>query len=802
MTTPNQIEFERQLQQRGASKEIKELELKERQNYYSGTKSGRWTLQQHYFPFAETLRQINAKALDPKGSITTKNISMCVLYMEHYMKILNPEWIAAVTLKVLIDSYVRQKGNAIPVKIANAIGRRIEQEIEGYHNKNNTDSEIASAVRRRSSKKHSNPHYRYRATKHIANKKCKLKDIAPFESWTSTHRNLVGLYLLEAATIYGVVKWDKSYENNKQRHVVYTDEFINQIIENEERLIARAYSDYPLIETPIDWELSNEPARFNHTGGYHLPELRKWQSMLLKNGTDTVFGEKTVELLNTLQSTAWRIDNRILELAELLIEKRWKVGSCLVCQIEKPERGNAPAYIVEDEEKLKVWRRKQALNHETYHRETSIAYRTRQSVSLANEYKFKTFFHSWSCDWRGRFYPQQPWLQPQSTDFEKSLLKFRDGCKLDDDSLYWCKSAIGAAYIGNKISFKERVKWTEENQELIKQIVNEPLDTHNEWGAAKEPWQFLQLCFEWNDVVLTGKEKFWKVPIGADSTSSGLQLLSAMRRDSVGMRYSNLLEPETEDAPPEDAYTKVLEIANKSCEEDKSKNYLLQYLKYRKVGKAALMLSVYGGTPYGIRKAIRDALQEHEIVIDYESLNELTKEITKASKQVFPAAYQALKWLKDLAKAAHKNGAQSLTWSTPTGDSIHCIKYDIEKTIINTTFNGKIVIGDFNTEKPDTDREVSSFIPAVVHCYDAAVLKESFNHWKHPITLIHDDIRVLPKDMDRALERIREGFASIVSGDALGRLADDLGVSEEQLPRLPQLDGDLSAVLKSIYMFN
>ena len=67
MTTPNEIEFERQLQQRGASKEIKELELKERQNYYSGTKSGRWTLQQHYFPFAETLRQINAKALDPKG---------------------------------------------------------------------------------------------------------------------------------------------------------------------------------------------------------------------------------------------------------------------------------------------------------------------------------------------------------------------------------------------------------------------------------------------------------------------------------------------------------------------------------------------------------------------------------------------------------------------------------------------------------------------------------------------------------------------------------------------------------------
>ena len=52
------------------------------------------------------------------------------------------------------------------------------------------------------------------------------------------------------------------------------------------------------------------------------------------------------------------------------------------------------------------------------------------------------------------------------------------------------------------------------------------------------------------------------------------------------------------------------------------------------------------------------------------------------------------------------------------------------------------------------------------------------------------------------MDRVRDGFASIISGDALGHLAEDLGVSEEQLPRLPQLDGDLSAVLKSRYMFN
>ena len=82
--------------------------------------------------------------------------------------------------------------------------------------------------------------------------------------------------------------------------------------------------------------------------------------MLLKDSTstvDTVFGEKTVELLNTLQSTAWCVDNRILEVAEHLNEKIIQVGKFKVCPFDKPEKGNAPERIVEDEELFKEWKR-------------------------------------------------------------------------------------------------------------------------------------------------------------------------------------------------------------------------------------------------------------------------------------------------------------------------------------------------------------------------------------------------------------------------------------------------------------
>ena len=96
----------------------------------------------------------------------------------------------------------------------------------------------------------------------------------------------------------------------------------------------------------------------------------------------------------------------------------------------------------------------------------------------------------------------------------------------------------------------------------------------------------------------------------------------------------------------------------------------------------------------------------------------------------------------------------------------------------------------------------SGFAPNFVHSYDAAVLKASFQQWNHPIALIHDCIRVLPNDMDRAMERIRKGFVRVCSGDRLAQLADDLGVPSEQLKRLPQGSRDLHSVLDSQYMFN
>jgi hypothetical protein len=54
--------------------------------------------------------------------------------------------------------------------------------------------------------------------------------------------------------------------------------------------------------------------------------------------------------------------------------------------------------------------------------------------------------------------------------------------------------------------------------------------------------------------------------------------------------------------------------------------------------------------------------------------------------------------------------------------------------------------------------------------------------------------------MDRILERLRKAFVFTVSGNPLSRLADDLGVPEEQVKRLPLGTADLSRI--SQFLFN
>ena len=180
----------------------------------------------------------------------------------------------------------------------------------------------------------------------------------------------------------------------------------------------------------------------------------------------------------------------------------------------------------------------------------------------------------------------------------------------------------------------------------------------------------------------------------------------------------------------------------------------------------------------------------------------MTDILQKASKQVFPAAFETLDWLKKLCTLATENGGTSLSWETPCGDLIHQAEYEVDSIEVDTYGHGRMRIAVGSVDKPNEKRLKSGFAPNFVHSLDACLLKAAFKQWDKPLVTIHDCIAVMPNDMDDAQERIRRSMIHICQGDYFSRLTEGLGITREQIELLAQGAEDLISVLKADKMFN
>ena len=231
--------------------------------------------------------------------------------------------------------------------------------------------------------------------------------------------------------------------------------------------------------------------------------------------------------------------------------------------------------------------------------------------------------------------------------------------------------------------------------------------------------------------------------------------------------------------------------------------HLVEHMNSRSIGKTTMVM-LYGATFVTVRdRVIKVFIDEglYPETVSKKDCGEITKLVQAASRKVFPAGFAALDWLAKLAKAAVKNGSTEFSWTTPSNDLIKIREYHYDSHDIRTSHLGKVRIAT-GAGEPDTQKIKTSLAPNYIHSFDQSLLKVSFSDWDKPIAVIHDCIKVLPSDMDAALDRIRRGFHTICQGNPLDKLATELGVDEEQLPRLKQGNGDLTKVLDSIYLFN
>jgi DNA-directed RNA polymerase len=221
------------------------------------------------------------------------------------------------------------------------------------------------------------------------------------------------------------------------------------------------------------------------------------------------------------------------------------------------------------------------------------------TLKIAEIYSIHPFYLNVNCDWRGRFYTNSFFLSYQGNDLARSLIQFENGEILNEKGikfLYICGSNYFSKEL-NKKSYKDRIKWVDNNKEKIisldKDLINQ----------SKEKLQFLSFCLTMKKLNVD-KNCVVKMPIFLDATCSGLQHLAAMLKDSQIGALVNLIS-KSEDESVSDIYEVLVNPINKEINKvgkNKNNNHpLLKDVKLtRDILKPSIMTTVYNVTISGI----------------------------------------------------------------------------------------------------------------------------------------------------------------------------------------------------------
>jgi len=611
-------------------------------------------------------------------------------------------------------------------------------------------------------------------------------DVEPLQ-WTNATRHKVGGWLLDrlsSATGWVVLKTVTKGPADRQTLVVHHPDFL----EAKEALLAQAEAFagcmWPMLCEPNDWTDWYE-------GGYLTNDLRKLTKLVrtrIPAGCTYLRGTTALAMLNRLQKVPYRINGRILELANFCMERRLTVGKFRAEEPTPPPSKPEPWETASEEDKLSYRR----MRTEIEDRNSALPqknYRTTETLYVANKYKEETFWIPWSFDFRGRVYPIPTSFSPQGTDYEKSLVYFEEEGPVNE---WWLAFQVATTYGLDKAPMDERIEWVNKNHEFLSHLATDPEGTISEWSKVEEPWCFIASVLEYYQCVITKTKKTSGLPVSVDATCSGLQHLAALALDRTAAEMVNVVPTDK----PSDGYRIVAEKAKEILPE-----HLHDHIT-RKVTKRTVMTTPYGVTLNSARDYIRQELKGIEL--EKGELQMIVKAIYQYGvRQVFDGPCRSMEFIQKVAGECIKGGATAIEWITPSGFTVRQEYRRTDVVLVNTKLMGQrrvaSLLKEWEDRKIDLKKAKTASSPNLIHSLDAALLHMVFANWKRPFTVIHDCVLGRSCDMDDMGAAIRDNFVEIYSQPVLQDWATQLGVDFDESVMLNTLD--INDVQESAYFF-
>lgn len=664
-----------------------------------------------------------------------------------------------------------------------------------------------------------------------------------FPEWGPGGAQQVGAYLVDQLEELGMVQTitvsHGAQRSNKVRNRIdmrLTDGVLQLIGEIKEHIVETTPYYLPCVEQPKDWVSISD-------GGFHTKSMRRMQPYAVRSyGGWSEYEEHDMvtplAAINALQRVAWRINAPMLtairsvakhfDMEEILSQAEfpapakpdWLFGDLTVDQM-------SPAQA----EEFMQWKRQKAEWFTQMKLRGTKYGRFYTATTVADKFKdFPNLYFVYFADFRGRLYAQTTGVSPQGSDMQKALLQFATGKPLDslDAERWFC--IHGANKWGyDKVSLDDRVKWVADSRDLLLAFADDPV-ANKRWTEADSPLQFLAWCQEYAEWQREPHSFLSRLPIGMDGSCNGLQNFSAMLRDSVGGKATNLVPADK----PNDIYQMVADVtllalrqaAPAEIPEDdgteetqklrrtllRQNAFRLKWLSHginRKLVKRSVMTLPYGSTRFSCADFIVADYLKQGFAVEFEkedygaAAQYLSHYVWDAIGEVVVKAREAMTWLQSGARSIIKGGQDVITWTVPSGFPVIQRYQEQDGHRIRTNLCGSAFLRlSVDNEHPDSNRHKNGVAPNFIHSYDAshmtlvivAAAAEGLD-----LAMIHDDYGTHASDAAKLYRIIREVFVSMYEGcEPLTAFA-----SAYDLPAPPASgDLDLRDVLTSPYFFS
>lgn len=649
------------------------------------------------------------------------------------------------------------------------------------------------------------------------------KKVSNLKTWNFKKKMKVGMALLQTAKQQNLCQFTMRYRQDRKKKYdritfVHLSDDVKEMMEQSaaDLMAYLCPTRFPLVCRPLDLTEDEQ-------GGFRSEDLRRRSKVvtgttvkiITPQGEDEVASDlldqsgslgaaeeegyvsgrvapperhstTSRETINNLQRIEWRVNDRVLGLMEDFHNADNPVGRVPRKTNEREEIGR----WADDATPQEIAQHKARLSqvYTEWHRNETSRLQFYTLTNAARSLKGRVLWHAYNADFRGRFYSDSAYLNPQGDDLNKSLIQFATPYKVSKVGIYWLMVGLANEMGYDKASFDGRVKWVQERMDLWKQIDANPHNTVREWedDSKMKNATFTRVAriFDLMNALRTG---YSSMPVNLDGSCNGAQHWAAITRDNAVAEKVNLMDTPV----PQDLYQFVADGCTKMCMDEPNpwRNMFLEHFDgaiSRKVCKRSVMCDPYGISDHSVRGYV--IAEGHLDWVPKETRIAAAKEMgdlicTSKEKQMqFVNHGKRLATLLCGWVVGETN--TPFWWYSPNGFQVINHYQKREKMLLsleiwNKSFERKYQVQStvkIDTDEPSAEKSAQAMPPNWIHSIDGAHMSFSVNGMIAvgiiQQSVIHDSFGCPAEDVPVMREIIKEKFYEIHLSDQLRGLID------------------------------